>query len=113
MTRTVEDACLVLEVLSNRKGYYVNALDRCNLAGVRLLAPTNVTNWDGNPLLHYGQKQALEKAYQVLRDLGAEVIEAPVSEKFVQVDRDDSIFLETVEMEFVAEIKNYLASMEQ
>lgn len=113
IARTVEDACLVLEVIANKQGQYTPSLDYKDLRGLRLLAPINLVNWEGDPLLQFGQKAAVQAAYDTLRKLGAEVIEADVSERFVEVDRDEVLFNEPCQIEFRHAIAEYLSTLTQ
>jgi Asp-tRNA(Asn)/Glu-tRNA(Gln) amidotransferase A subunit family amidase len=113
MTRTVEDACLVLEAISGLTDRYAPSLHSGDLSGLRLLAPTNLTDWQGKPLLNYGQQESLRASFNVLRRLGADVVEAPVAEDFVDLDRDEEAFNHPMEIEYVAAIREYLVSLRQ
>lgn len=108
MTQTVEDACLVLEAMTGRKNAYTAKIGNKRLEGIRLLAPTNLVN--AAEALDYGQKEKLHEAYSVLRDLGAEIIEAPVGEEFNMLNVHHDHVAQT---QFVNDIRDYLATLEQ
>lgn len=111
MCRTVYDAAIMLEVISGRPGGYTRDLDKSKrLDGVRLLVPTNLTDWKSE-LLQAEQKVIFESACQTLKDLGADLVQTAVSGECVELDRDREIRLRVWEPQFVQEIEKYLASL--
>lgn len=111
MTRTVLEGASVLDILAGTPGQYTTDLpDR--LDGVRLLVPTNLTDWTKEAYSH-GQQEEMNKAHQILRDLGAEVIEADLAEDFVANDRAGDAQGICMETEFAQEINEHLQSFKQ
>lgn len=108
MTRTVEDACILLDALSGRSEIYTRSLGSKLLDGIRLLLPTNLP--DLYKLLQHGQEQQLVVACNVLRSLGAEVVEAPLADECLEVN---DFHGEVAETEFARDLNKYLASLDQ
>lgn len=111
ITRTVLEGASVLDILAGTPDQYTTNLPH-RLDGVRLLVPTNLTDWT-KEAYSQGQQGEVNNAYQILRDLGAEVIEADLAEDFVANDRARDAKLTCMETEFAQEINEYLQSFKQ
>lgn len=111
--QTVYDAAVILEAISGCAGAYTNGLEHCQrLDGVRLLVPTNLIDWTSE-VLQAEQRQCFNAGCQILRDLGAELVEVSLSEELIRYDRDPDMRLPVWEPEFVVEIRRYFNSLKQ
>jgi Asp-tRNA(Asn)/Glu-tRNA(Gln) amidotransferase A subunit family amidase len=108
MARTLEDAVIVLEIISGRQSVYRDALGLHRLDGIRLLVPTNLTDWKGNSYLHFGQKERFLKGLRILEELGADIVEAALPPKFISIDRSFALQQIPMENEFVHDLEEHL-----
>jgi Asp-tRNA(Asn)/Glu-tRNA(Gln) amidotransferase A subunit family amidase len=100
----------VLEAISGHEGEYVKALGNKRLDGIRLLFPTNFTKWEEDKKIVVGQREAMQKACSTLQELGAECIEAPLSDTFMALNRNSEVEDITMQIEFVCNIAKHLSS---
>lgn len=114
MTRTVMDAAIVLDVISGQPGRHLPSKDdRASLEGIVLLVPTNLVPWHDRPLMGFGQQEAFQSGCQTLGNLGADVLEVKLSDNFLELEKDFSLFMPTMEAEFAVDIDKYLQSLKE
>lgn len=112
MARTVIDAAVCLDVLAGKRDTYRKATSTDRLDGIILLNPTNLTDWsqvDSSGTC----KKKLQQACEILRSLGAIVVEAPLSDDFIRIDRAKDAADCTMESEFPRDINAYLKTLTQ
>lgn len=111
MTRCVYDAAVTLEIIAQRPGQYTKCLGAKGLDGFKLLVPTNLLLWKTD-LLRFGHQgpTQFDKAVQILRELGAEIIEAEIPDELVKLEDDRPLRFSACQTEAVGDMAAHLAS---